>query len=233
MKDSPKWQYDEMKQVGTDYANVSEVEQYDAFHSKFRNVEKENEEILNQLAVQKNHLIVEFGTGTGVFAIQAAKYCDKVYAVDVSQTMLDYAKNKAITHGVTNITFHHGGFLTYQHQQAPVDFVVTSFALHHLPDFWKALALQRINRLLKEQGKLFLVDVVYLEQDSLENIAKWITQTNSFGDKEVLEDVETHVREEHSTFTWILENLLVKSGFRIDNADYHEGVLAKYLCTKI
>jgi ubiquinone/menaquinone biosynthesis C-methylase UbiE len=222
-----------MKQIGKDFANVSEVEQYDAFHRKFRDVKKENEEILDLLAVQKNHHIVEFGTGTGAFAIQAANSCDKVYAVDVSQTMLDYAKNKAITRGITNITFHHGGFLTYQHQEAPVDFVVTSFALHHLPDFWKAVALPRINRLLKDQGKLFLVDVVYSQPDCLENIANWIAQAKNSGNLELVEDIETHVREEYSTFTWILENLLIKSGFKIDNADYYEGVLAKYLCTKI
>lgn len=233
MKDSPTWQYDEMRQVGKDYANVSEVEQYDAFHSQFRNVEKENEEILNRLSIQKNHLVLEFGTGTGAFAIQAAEYCNKVYAVDVSKAMLDYAKNKAITNGVTNITFHHSGFLTYQHQDSPVDFVVTSFALHHLPDFWKAIALRRINHLLKERGKLFLVDVVYSEKDSMANIAKWIAQIKSLGNKELVEDVEIHVREEHSTFTWILEKLLVKSGFRIDNTDYQEGVFARYLCTKI
>jgi len=233
MKEILKWQYDEIKQVGRDYTNVSEVEQYDAFHRKFRNVEKENEEILEKLAVEKNHQIVEFGTGTGAFAIQAAKYCDRIYAVDVSQPMLEYAKNKAITQKITNITFHHGGFLTYQHQEAPVDFVVTSFALHHLPDFWKALALQNINRLLKEQGKLFLVDVVYCEQNYMENITNWITQINNLGNKALVEDVETHVREEHSTFTWILENLLMKSGFQIENTDYHDGVIAKYLCTKI
>jgi ubiquinone/menaquinone biosynthesis C-methylase UbiE len=129
MKGSPKWQYDEMQQVGKDYANVSEVEKYDVFHKKFRNVEKENEAILNMLSVQKHHIVLEFGTGTGSFAIQAAKCCGKVYAVDVSQTMLDYAKNKAITNEVTNITFCHGGFLTYKHHKdALVDFVVTSTA---------------------------------------------------------------------------------------------------------
>lgn len=233
MKNLPKWLYDEIKQVGKDYADISEVEQYDAFHSKFRNVEKENEEILNRLAIGKNHLLIEFGTGTGAFAIQAAKRCNKVYAIDVSKAMLDYAKNKAITHGITNITFHHSGFLTYQHQEAPVDFVVTSLALHHLPDFWKAIALQKINRLLKNQARLFIVDVVYSQQNSLENITNWIAQMDNLGDKALVEDVETHVREEYSTFTWIMENLLVKSGFKIDHADYHEGIFAKYLCTKI
>jgi len=147
--------------------------------------------------------------------------------------MLDYAKNKAITNGVTNITFCHGGFLTYKHKDVPVDFVVTTVALHHLPDFWKAVALRRINGMLKDGGQLFLTDVVFAEEDYVENIAKWIAQLEDLGGRELAEEVEMHVREEYSTFTWIMEDFLRNSGFRIDSTDYHEGVLARYLCTKI
>lgn len=39
-----------------------------------------------------------------------------------------------------------GGFLTYEHEGEPVDLVHTRNALHHLPDFWKAVALARIHR---------------------------------------------------------------------------------------
>jgi hypothetical protein len=87
--------------------------------------------------------------------------------------------------------------------------------------------------LLKDGGKLLLVDVVFSEENYLTNITNWIAQFKNLGDKELVEDVEIHVREEYSTFTWILEGLLGKSGFRIDSTDYDEGVLARYLCTKI
>jgi hypothetical protein len=42
MKKPPRWQYDEMKQIGVDYANIAEVEEYDAFHRKFRDIKQEN-----------------------------------------------------------------------------------------------------------------------------------------------------------------------------------------------
>ncbi len=51
----PAWQYDEMKQVGKDYGSLAEVEAYDARHGKFRNVEKENEEILGKLGIRSGH----------------------------------------------------------------------------------------------------------------------------------------------------------------------------------
>ncbi|MFV1976620.1 MAG: class I SAM-dependent methyltransferase [Candidatus Scalindua sp.] len=179
MTRSPTWQYDEMKHAGKDYNNISEVEAYDVRHSKFRDVKKENELILNALSVRKHDVIIEFGTGTGSFAIQAAQYCSKVYAVDVSRAMLDYAKNKAISNEITNIVFCHGGFLTYSHDEGPVDIIVTSTALHHLPDIWKAVALLKMNCMLKKGGKLFLSDVVFSYDNYEENITRWLARSDS------------------------------------------------------
>ena len=33
-------------------------------------------------------------------------------------------------------------------------------------------------------------------------------------------DIDEHVRDEHSTFTWLLEPMIERSGFRIDEAVY-------------
>jgi putative AdoMet-dependent methyltransferase len=44
-------------------------------------------------------------------------------------------------------------------------------------------------------------------------------------------EVETHIRDEHSTFDWIMEGMLSRAGFRIDQADYVSGFGAAYLCT--
>jgi putative AdoMet-dependent methyltransferase len=59
----------------------------------------------------------------------------RVYAVDVSRAMLDYAKAKAMSAGIANIFFSHAGFLTYEHLDQPAAAIATTFALHHLPDF--------------------------------------------------------------------------------------------------
>lgn len=233
MSTNPSWQFDEMEQVGKDYADISEVQAFDAFHEKLRNVVKENESILELLSIQEHHSIIDIGAGTGAFAIHAAAYSREVYAVDVSQSMLDYAKEKATERGLSNIVFCHGGFLTYQHASDPVDCIVTSLALHHLPDVWKGVALRRLHSMLKPEGRLFLYDVVYSETNFETNISKWISQMEKVGGLEAVEDVEGHIRKEYSTFTWILELLLEKTGFRIDHVEYDQGVLAQYVCTKV
>ena len=43
---------------------------------------------------------------------------------------------------------------------------------------------------------------------------------------------ETHVREEYSTCRWIMEGLLERAGFQIDDVNYSNEFLAGYLCTK-
>jgi hypothetical protein len=40
------------------------------------------------------------------------------------------------------------------------------------------------------------------------------------------------VREEFSTFTWLLEPMLERAGFEIASAEYAAGVYANYLCVK-
>ena len=227
------WQYDEMQQIGKDYGNVAEVEAYDLRHNQFRNIQQESQFILDRLAVRKEQVILDFGAGTGTFALEAAKRCSKVYAVDVSRVMLDYAKKKADSHSVGNIVFRHGGFLTYDHLDDPVDVIVTSLALHHLPDFWKLAALSRINTILKDRGRLFLMDVVFSEENYVENITNWITGIERNAGPETAEDIRMHVQKEYSTFTWIMEGLLARTGFRIDQSDHENGVIARYLCTKI
>jgi len=233
MTNFPSWQFNEMTQVGADYSEISEVEAFDARHSQFRDVKKENEEIITTLSIQRHHYVIDIGAGTGAFAIQAAACSRKVYAVDVSRAMLDYAKKKADLNGISNIMFCHGGFLTYSHTDEPVDFVTTSLALHHLPDFWKGVALQKLHSILKNGGRLFISDVVYSEKNYKANITSWISSLGNIGGQELAEDVERHIREEYSTFTWVMESLLEKAGFRIDNANYDKGVLAQYICTKV
>jgi len=229
----PSWQYDEMKQIGKDYGDPAEVEAYDARHGKFRNIEKENESILAELRVQPDHVVIEFGTGTGAFAIQAARRCAKVYAVDISRAMLAYAGMKAERAGVTNIVYCHGGFLTYSHAAHPVDAIVTNTAFHHIPDFWKGIALQRMNRMLKAGGQLYLSDVIFEQNNVRENIERWIEKLENAAGPGIRKDVESHIRQEFSTYDWIMDGLLDRAGFSIVGKVMREGVVGRYLCRKI
>lgn len=234
MKINPglSWQYDEFKQVGTDYSSVTEVESYDSSHADFRDIEAESVRILDLLEIKSGNSLIDFGSGTGTFAIQAARRCTRVYAIDVSQAMIDLATDKATRTGASNIEFHHAGFLTYEHTDSPVDAVATTFAFHHLPDFWKGIALKRVNNMLKPGGQFYLQDVIMEETDALENIAAFVGKLAAAGGKVLREDTERHFRDEYSTYDWVMDGLLLRAGFTIKSKRIDEGVLGTYVCTK-
>ena len=231
MTETPSWYYDEFKQIGTDYEYADEVRQYDERMHSLRDIPKEIADTIGHLGINPESTLVEFGCGTGELAITAASLCRKVHAVDISQVMIDYASEKAQTRGVSNVEFHHAGFLTYEHADDPVDIVVTQLALHHLPDFWKIVALGRIHNILKPSGRLFLRDVVFSfdMKDYVEKLDEWIDTI-----KETCSSVNcrNHIRDEYSTTSWLMEDMLKHSGFNIISAEYTCGVFGAYLCEK-
>ena len=234
MTTKPKWFYDEMKHAGVDYSDPAQVQAYDSRHQKFRDYKKASEAIINRLGLGPDHTVIDMGAGTGAFALHAARYCEKIYAVDVSQTMLDYSRQKADRAGLKNIVFCHGGFLTYEHRTEPADAMVSVGVLHHLPDFWKLVGLGRAIEMLKAGGRLYLFDVVF-PSDIADYEARFDNWVSSFArsiDPDFASEVEAHIRDEYSTFDWIMEGFLQRVGFHIDSAEYTDGFGATYICTK-
>ena len=88
----PAWQWDEYRQMGTDYTSIEEVRVYDEPMAALRDVSAESARILTALGLDEGETILEVGTGTGAFARAAARVCRRVIAVDVSGTMLEYAR---------------------------------------------------------------------------------------------------------------------------------------------
>lgn len=227
----PAWQWDEAQQIGTDYENVAEVEAYDRKMRELRDVGAENRRIVKMLELPPGAHVLEIGTGTGAFASDVALVCAKVTAIDISPVMLQYAEQRVRESGVVNITFQTGGFLTHQAGAATYDAVVSGLALHHLPDVWKAVALQRIYTWLKPGGRLSLRDVVF----------DWSGgEPGSYFDRIAGPDLPEaprqalvrHIRQEYSTLAWIMEGLLTRAGFEILDQHRDGAFLREYLCRK-
>jgi ubiquinone/menaquinone biosynthesis C-methylase UbiE len=229
---APAWQYHEPDHPGANFDALAEI--YDRNMQKFRDVQGEIEEILDFLDMQPDQTVLEIGTGTGEFALAAARHSRKVYAVDLSAGMLRYAEKKAQARGVANVDFLQGGFLTYQHQGAPLDSIVSQIALHHLPDFWKQIALLRMAGLLAEGGKLCLRDVVYsfdlLSHDKF--LDEFISEAAEKAGPQFARSICEHVRNEYSTMDWIMQGMIERAGFKIEKATHSQGFFALYLCTK-
>jgi len=147
--------------------------------------------------------------------------------------MLDRLRAKVTAAGLANVEVVRAGFLTYEHRGAPADVVYSRYALHHVPDFWKAVALARLHRILRPGGVLRLVDVVYdfPPADAEERIEACCATGGAEVDGTWSRaEYEEHVRDEHSTFTWLLEPMIERAGFAIDDARHtSDGIFASYV----
>lgn len=228
------WQYDETIQVGTDYCSSNEVRAYDQRMRRLRNVDQEAEPIRDALGLLPDSTVWEIGTGTGECALALARNIRHVYATDVSPAMLEYARRKAQRRRIRNVTFERGGFLSGFRPGHHVDGIVTQLALHHLPDYWKARALDTAVKNLRPGGRLYLRDVVF--PSTIENhdlfFQKAIDEIRVCAGEEAAEQTIQHIKTEFSTLDWILEGLIVRSGLKIVETD-STGFLSAYVCEKI
>lgn len=227
----PGWRLDQLSSAGRENLDRVHVARYDAIEDAGAASEVV---MLQHLGMDRDAVVVDVGTGTGQFALAAATHCARVVAVDVSPVMLAALRDKLDGAGVGNVEVVRAGFLDYEHSGAPADVVYSRYALHHVPDFWKGVALARLHSALKPGGLLRLWDVVYNFEpiDAEARLEAWCATGGPNNDDGAWSraDYEEHVRDEHSTYTWILEALAQRAGFVVEQADYStDGIFAKYL----
>jgi SAM-dependent methyltransferase len=190
--------------------------------------------LLRELGLGRQSTLVDLGAGTGTLALAAAAHCGRVVGVDASAEMVAAMSENADRLGVANVECVEAGFLSYEHHGAPADFVYSRNALHHLPDFWKAIALERIALILCPGGVLHLRDLVFSfdPSDAERFVADWLDSGAELPeDGFTRADFEAHLRNEFSTFSWLLEPMLERAGFEITSADYGSRRMhAEYVC---
>jgi len=226
------WLFDETAHAGLEHLDPAYVDAYDqkSAYDPSRDVAR-----LRNLGLDGSSL-VDLGCGTGLLAVAAAPFCRRVVAVDVSAPMLEVLEARIRQRGITNVECVRAGFLTYAHRGAPADFVCSRHALHHLPDFWKAMALVRLAAVLRSGGVFWMRDIMY-SCDPLETgrvIENWLNGAS--GRRDIgwtRAELETHVRSEYSTFTWLLESMLERAGLAIREREFSDSrIYAAYTCVR-
>jgi SAM-dependent methyltransferase len=221
------WEFDELAHAGAEHLDSAYVAAYD--EKSPTNWSEEVAELLS-LGVDATSTVVDIGAGTGTFARSIAPHVARVVAVDVSEAMVATMRRD----GVEAVR---AGFLSYEHEGGAPDAVMTRNALDHLPDFWKAIALERISRLLRPGGVLLLQDIVYSfdPADASAAFAAWFASAPSDPSKGwTAEQLAEHVRDEYSTFTWLLEPMFERVGFEIrKRRPSQSATYAAYTCIRL
>lgn len=226
------WMFDELAHAGDEHLDAAFVAGYDR---KAQNDPEPDLGVLRALGLNGESTLVDFGAGTGTLALAAAPLCRSVVAVDVSAPMVEHLQERVRRLGLTNVSVAHSGFLSYRHEGEPAHFAYSRNALHHLPDFWKVEAVRRVAATLAPGGIFYLRDLVYSfdPADAGDVIEEWLSRAPVQPEEGyTAADLATHVRTEHSTYSWLLEPMLERAGFEIREADYSSKVFGAYICVK-
>jgi len=219
------WYYNERGRIGLEPAVASIYGRDDDSDLRARAA-------LTMLGMQKGWRVADIGCGNGVLATEAALMGAEVDAIDISPAMLALAELYARDRRAA-VRMQSAGLLSFAYQPNSYDLIVSEFALHHLPDFWKAVAISRIHAALKPGANFYLRDIVFVSmpdasERSIEQWADFHIKNHDFD----RDSVVAHMRDEYSTFGWVMERMLAEVGFTLVSADYHAPMHGTYLLRK-
>jgi 2-polyprenyl-3-methyl-5-hydroxy-6-metoxy-1,4-benzoquinol methylase len=219
------WYYNQRRRIGLDHAVVSLCDPNGNSDLRARAA-------LEMLGVKPGWRIADIGCGNGIFACEAALMGAEVDAIDISPAMLHLAELHAQSRRAP-IRTRPSGLLSFAYEPNSYDLIVSEFTLHHLPDFWKAVALARIFAALKPGANFYLRDIVFVSMpDGTERSVEQWADFNIKNQDFERDSVVTHMRDEYSTFGWVIERMLTEVGFTLVSADYHAPLHGTYLLKK-
>lgn len=229
----PSWWLDELAFAGTDHLDADLVRGFDRKQGREPDLAAAVDlDILASHGAVGDATVLDLGAGTGRFAVAAAARVGRVIAVEVSPAMIDELRRRS--NGLEAIEVVQAGLLSYVHEGPAVDAVHTRNVLHQLPDLWKVVALERMAGWLRPGGVLRLRDLVFDVAPSQveETVEAWLASApDDPAEGYARADLEEHLRTEFSTFRWLLEPMLERTGFEV--VDVSGGaVFGAYTCIR-
>ncbi|NLD99540.1 MAG: hypothetical protein GX640_06665 [Fibrobacter sp.] len=91
-----------------------------------------------------------------------------------------------------------------------------------------------MNRMLKIGGILYIFDIVFDFEpaDYKHCIDHFISDFEKVTGPDFTAEIETHIRDEYSTFRWILDEMIQRAGFKIIECRSSDGFTTEYHCVK-
>lgn len=119
--------------------------------------------------IKEGDTVLDLGSGAGFDSFLASKkvgLSGKVIGVDMTEEMIEKARNNAEKYGCNNVEFKLGDIEKLSIDDNSIDVIISNCVINLAPD--KSKVFQEGYRVLKSGGKMFISDIVLLEQLSEE-----------------------------------------------------------------
>ncbi|HAA85900.1 MAG TPA: class I SAM-dependent methyltransferase, partial [Kosmotogaceae bacterium] len=146
-------------------------------------VSRSGETVFSFLELRFSDTVLDVGCGDGFLTIKAARTCKEAIGVDISNTLLERARHRAINEGIKNITFVRSSFeeLVDKLAGAPVNKVMSNYAMHHLTDDMKAAFIEKLADFVNRSAKIVIGDIMWFE-DPMKLRSEWDSVCYDSGD---------------------------------------------------
>ena len=207
--------------LGTRFCHDEDAAGYDQdVRNEVHPVRKGYAEALAWLASQvpEGSSVLDLGCGTGNTILALPKSCP-VTAVDISPSMLQIAAQKLAGRSVRFVLSDMMQF--FDREAEPIDVIVSSYAIHHLPDDEKSQLFDLFSNRLHAGGRAVIVDLMFKNQ--LDRAAVINRYSHSYPDL---------VKDAEAEFFWNLETAepeVIRKGFTVSLTKFSDlswGVLA-------
>jgi ArsR family transcriptional regulator len=119
--------------------------------------------------IHEGEVVLDLGSGAGFDSFLAARKVGKtgrVIGVDMTAEMLAKARENAENYGFDNVEFRQGDIEELPVESGSVDVVMSNCVINLAPD--KPRVFREAHRVLKDNGKMYLSDIVLLKDLSAE-----------------------------------------------------------------
>ena len=177
-------------------------------YDKSVNVSEENNEypfagykdVLNyvykQVREKDGANVLDIGFGTGILTTQLYNIGCNITGIDFSNNMIDIAKQKMPYATLINWNFSYD--LPNEIKNCHFDYIISTYAFHHLIDKEKITFIKSLFPLLNKTGKILLGDVSFETRNELEECkAKY----NEYWDNDeiyfIVEEIKNQLNDEY------------------------------------